>query len=612
MTLSDRDLADVFRVLAREAIKEGQSRARVPRVLSGTVEDVSEDLNIVYVRMDAEAMGRDPLQSMNYGNPGVIPVTRLGSTYTNEVVRVDFDGSNGASAMQTSVENRIVIPYGKFSGQRVEIDGNQGAILFYDDFDEVVGYLDPNQWFVGGIEGLQARLDPIGGLRLRDDDGEARSTLSATEGLILRDPVSGISGAILTSSGLTVIDPVTGDRVSITSGSVSSVPIPNYSGASAHIGATHGAPAVASFGTGDDLDIRFASASALAPLGAQTWTPPSGFTERSDQNNSASISLATSVATKDPSDAAPAIANFTSTTTNFDRSNTHSVIVRGGGGTSPSYASINANPVIDFGGQQLVFDITAPSGVVSGDLILAHVAIASLNVPVGWTVPDGWTQLGIQVEGLGTNHVHGSGLWYKRAGPSEPTSESVAINMTAPGHTRIQATTIRISNPFVFPAGLDIRRNNRSMPRGLVGEVVSAANTPTWNAVDLPQVIDTIPTSIKVQAGRKYRVQYVCPIYDLATLSATSRWYVAIEINENAGGGWVEFHRTFYRGLHSAGTEYNSLNGGRFYTPTADRTVDVRTRAIMESGSPTTFTIRFHGLGTWTRSLTVEDAGAVF
>lgn len=464
MTLSEQTLARIIRRAVKSAIGEAVAQARTTKQLSGTVEQLDEDLDVVWVRLDNEVLNTDPTQSSNFEAPGIIPATRLGETFTDEQVRITFDGSAGATAMRTSAQNRVVLPFGAEDGERIDLDGELGTISYYDDEGDLVGFLDPTQWFIGKPGESLARLDPLGGLRLRDGADILRVQLSAPEGLVIKDPVTGLSGLIANSDGLIILDPVTGDRISITTGGTSGTPTPGWvSSQATSPGSSHSTPAVADFDTGDDIDIRFTAASAASNLGAQSYTAPGGWTERSDVNDSGTnITLASSSATKDPADATPAAASFTNTSSGWTRRNGHSVIIRGGGASSPAFRSASTESVSS-SAKSFGFDIDAPSGVVEGDMLLAFVAIASSKVPVGWTVPDGWKQLGVVVSGLGTSHVLASGIWYRQAPVSPPASERVTINMAAAAFTRVHSIVVAVSNPYEFPAGLDIRVGNRSL-----------------------------------------------------------------------------------------------------------------------------------------------------
>jgi len=608
MTLSERSIARIIRRAVKSAIAEAVSTARVSTQLSGTVEQVDEDLDVVWVRMDNEVLGADPMQSLNYEAPGIVPATRLGETFTDEQVRVTFDGPAGATAQRTSVENRIVLPFGA-EGERIVLDGEEGAIGFYDIDGDLVGYLDPAQWFIGKSGESLLRLDPLGGLRLRDSNDILRAQLSAPEGLVISDPVSGISGLIANHDGLMILDPATGERISITSGGTSGTPTPSWAGTVAlSPGATHSTPAVTDFGTGDDLDIRFTACSAAANLGAQSYTPPAGWTEQTDQNVSASgITLGSSCATKDPADAVPGVANFTNTSAAFTRRNGHSVIVRGGGGVSPAFRSASTEAVVSTAAS-IGFDIDAPAGLAAGDLALAHVSIASNRVPIGWTVPDGWKQVGIVVAGLGTTHILASGIWYIQAPASPPSMEHVAINMGSTGLTRVQATVVAISDPYEFPTGLDIRQGNRSMPRGLMGEAIGTSTTTNWANAALPQTVETI-SNVDLLAGRSYKIAYDVPNYTFNGISSASRF--AIDIEMDTGSGFTLFHTIIARSMSVAGTENGPASGSISYVPAGNETISLRSR-VRQIAAGTGFNIQLSGSAQARRWLYIEDTGAVF
>ncbi len=139
MELSEQDLARIIRQAVKSAVAASVPKARTTKVLSGTVEQIdSEDLDTAFIRMDNELIGGDPSQSMNYENPGVIPAVRLGQTFDAEQVRVSFGGMSGAEAIQTSVQKKILLPYGVEDGSRVEIDGETGLIAIYDSTNAAV------------------------------------------------------------------------------------------------------------------------------------------------------------------------------------------------------------------------------------------------------------------------------------------------------------------------------------------------------------------------------------------------------------------------------------------------------------------------------------------
>jgi len=607
------NLAALLRTMAKAAVTEAVSQTRTTRQLAGTVEDLQEvELDVAWIRMDSEAMSSDPTQSDNWGEPGVIPTTRLGETFAGEQVRTTFDGSAGATSIRTSALKQIVVPFGAAEdGEHIRIDGNEGAgyIAFFNDDGEMVGYLDANQWFMGTETSDLVRLDPIGGLRLWDDGNQVRVIVSTGEGLQVRDGVSGITGVAVRHDGIIVADPVTGETISIASGSVSATPAPHWASSLAlSPGTTHSAPAISSFATADDLDLRFVSASAASALGAQSYTPPAGFTEQTDVNSSGATSLATSLATKDPADAAPSVANFTNTSAAFTRKVGHGVIVRGGGGTSPAIGAVESGTVQTFTTKTINLTINAPASVANGDLMVAHVALAGPAIPVGWTVPEGWKQLGVQASGLGTTHILGSGVWYRKWETGDPTSEVVSINMTVAASTKVHATVVRITNPYAFPGGLDIRRNNRSMPRGQVGEAIGTTATTNWANAALPQTVETI-SNIDVLVGRTYRIAYDVPNYTFNGLAAASRF--AIDIEMDTGSGFTLFHTIIARSMSINGTETGSASGSRSYIPSADQTISLRT-VVRQIAAGTGFNIQLSGSAGARRWLYIDDVGAAF
>jgi hypothetical protein len=610
MTSSELSLVSLIRTIVQASIPEAIQRARVPKTLSGTVEDLDEDLDVVFIRLDQETMGVDPTESDNFESPGVIAATRIGETFTEEQVRVVFNGEAGASATRTSIESRIVLPFGTESGQRIVIDGVEGGgfIVFVDENDLVVGYLDPTVWFVGTEGGARAIIDPLGGVRLRDANDETRVQLSATEGLVVRDAATGISGVTVRHDGIVVTDPVNGKRVSIASGTTGVVPTPNWaSSVELSPGTTHTAPALSGFGTGNELAMRFVCASAASSLGAQSYTPPSGHTERSDLNDSGSgLTLASSAATKTPETNA-ALATFTNTSSGWTRANGHTVLVRGSDTVAPTFRSASTESVLATG-KTITVTVDYPTGAAEGDILVAGVALCGAAIPVGWSTPESWVQLGLQVAGLGTSHVLGSGVWYSRVPASPPSSETFEINMSSAVTTRLQVTVVAVQSPFAFPGGLDIRLDNRSMPRGRLASDVATTTTTSWTNAQLPQVVGEV-TGLELLSGRSYKISYDCASYTFAALSAACR--VGIEIQLNTGSGYTDWFRVLTRQMATAGTEIGSISNARTYTPAANETVSVRVR-LVELAAGAGFNIQLAGSAVVSRTLAVDDDGAEF
>lgn len=506
MTSPDYDSAAIARLIraaVREGVKEATQRPRVTTVISGNVEDVSEDLDTLYVRMDQEGMLTDPTESDNYGFPGVFGATRIGETYINEQVRVNFDGSAGATAMRTSTEHQIVLPYGAETGRRIVFDGNTGSVTFYNEADEIVGYLDDLQWFVGADDVGRVRLDPVGGIRLWDENSEVRVLISPHEGVQVREADSGITGVVVRHDGIVVADPATGETISLTTGGRSSLPAPRWAGTEqVSPTASHSTPAISSFGDGNHLDLRFVSAAAAGNLGAQSYTPPAGWTESSDVSTTSGISLQTSTARRSPAQPSPGVANFTSTTGSYTRRVGHSVIVRGGHHhVTPAVTATEVGSIKTFSTATIPLVVDAPPSVSDGDLLFAHICLAGGAIPVGWTVPAGWVQLGVHAAGVGTSFVLGSGIWYRQWHTGDPLQETLLINMSTAVATRVHATLTRVSSPFLFPGGVQIRVGDRPIRRILDSVELSAASMTLCDFQNIPQGYDNLELLIDTTAS---------------------------------------------------------------------------------------------------------------
>jgi hypothetical protein len=595
MTSYDPNLVRLIRTIVNGSIAESKRKTKIPGTLSGVVEDLDSDLDVVYVRMDQEATQSDPTVSDNYDFPGVVAVNRLGETFIDETVRVTFDAiSATASAMRTGVENKIVLPFGTEEGQRIILDGNEGAIGFFAEDDQLVGFLDALQWFVGSSGTGLVRIDPVGGLRVWDINDKLRVSVGAEDGLQVREPVSGVSGVTARHDGIIIADPSTGETISISSGQTSSVPAPHWAslpGTSATT--THATPAINSFKTGDDLDLRFVAASSASALGAQSYTAPGSYTELADVYESGAVSLGTSVASRDPAITSPGVANFTSSTSTFTRRIGHSVIIRGGGGTSPTVSAVEPSAVQTFEGKTITTTFEAPPGVVDGELVIAHVA---------WAVPAGWIQLGVQSAGVGTSHILGSGIWYKAYQTGDPLEETVVINMNAVGTTKVQAMIATVADPYRFPVGLDIRRNNISMPRGKIAQAIATTTEPSTGATFT--VSDLQLPNVELLAGRTYSIHYHEPnvAFELSS-SAPGRWDFLLEKDGVRIGsfGSIQLVTT------SAAAYRLPLDSTIYYTPVANETVDF---TVVAEESDDGMTCSLVGAATQQRAFTIMDLGA--
>src|SRR5690606_22346139 len=440
--------------------------------------------------------------------------------------------------------------------------------------------MDPTQFFVG-IEGSNmVRIDPFGGLRMRDEEDRLRVILSGPEGLTIRDPDSGISGALLNHDGLIVLDPVTGDRLSITSGTTSAIPTPHYGGNfEANPGATHTTPAVALDEThADDLDLRFVCASAASSsLGATSYTAPAGFTKFADFVASGSgQTLAVAAAYAEPVDLPPAGATFTDSSSSWLNATGHSVLVHGDG-TVPSVRSTNVTSIL--------------STARANTLLIGFVAIEGPNPPIGWTVPEGWKQLGAQVC-ITSGNVLASGVWYKvaTAADEQASSVQVNINMAATGTTRLTAVAVAVQDAYRYPSGLDIRLNNRSMPRGVVHRVERTSATPTWTGAQLPQVPITTTSDVHLMAGRRYRLHWR-DIVQQAVITPGHYSRMIFQISRDGGGSWTNVARAWNFGTGAAGTWNFLVDSSASYKPATDE--DVRFRVLATTVGGNSFNVFF-------------------
>lgn len=486
MTLSEQQLARIFRQAIKSAISEAVTKARTTKMLSGTVEQLDdEDLDVVFIRMDNELIGGDPTQSMNFENPGVIPATRLGETFTDEQVRVEYNGSAGASAMRTSAQTRVVLPFGAEEGQRVLLEGGDpGFIAFFDENGDLVGLLDGQEWAIGDVGGSGARvtMDPIGGFRIRSATDQL-VTIVDQQGYTLRDLSTGIVTAEIRPGSLRIVDPNGTDDVEIVTSSSGTLPNPAYRQAvETNPAGSLVVPAAPLFtdSPADDIEIGHVAAWLRVTNQAATMTPPAGWTERTDENDTSGAgTLQTSVATRDV--ATGTAGTFTSTQTNWQHGVGTHVVIKGGGATSPSYRSVSVADTALAGGT-VTLTIPKPAGTVERDVLVVFVSMGVSGglVPTGWTTPDGFVFLGASFNTSGSGSTQSTlavGAWAKLAGASEPADYSTSINLPN-GLKAIQGTMVAIQDPFLVDGGVQIRLAGHPIRR-LLDFTVLAANSAT-------------------------------------------------------------------------------------------------------------------------------------
>lgn len=522
--LGAANLRHLIRVATRAAVQEAMSKIRTPTTLAGRVEQLDEDLDVVYVRMDAEVMGSDPTESMNFENPGVIPATRLGETFTDDQVRVTFEGASGASATRTSTENVIILPFGAETGRRIVADGNLGRIEFYDEDDTLVGLLDTDLWAMGDIDppGARATFDPIGGLRMRDASDRLVSILDQN-GYSLRDADSGQVRAEITKGHFHLLDPVGTDGIEMVTTSQGTLSNPAYRSAiEVNPGASLTAPAAPLFTTtpADDIEIAHVAAFLRATSQAATMTPPAGHTEQSDENYDGTTvgTLQTSVATRDP--ATGATGDFTSTQSNWQHGIGTRIVVRGGGAASPSFRSISYAEMSTAAGKATA-TITKPAGVVQDDVLAVFVTMGVNGgfVPSGWITPEGFVFLGANFSTSGSGSTQSTlavGAWVKLAGASEPASYSTDITLPS-GLKAICAHMVAIQGAFLTPGGVQIRMAGHPIKRLLAFNELSAPSTTLCDFQGISQAYDNLELIVEgvsnrngatLGAAARYRVRY--------------------------------------------------------------------------------------------------------
>lgn len=482
---SPDNLGELIRVIATTVVQQTMAKQRQPGTLAGRVEQLDQDLDIAWTRMDGPMVTTDPTQTANYGAPGVVPVTRIGEAFTGDQVRVNFRLGAGADANRTSNENVIVLPFGTETGRRIVLDGNQGFAAFFDEDDALVGLLDTDLWAMGDIDppGARATFDPVGGLRMRDALDHLVSIMDQ-QGYVLRNSTTGQITADLHHGGLRLVDPNGTDDIELVTSSAGVLQTPSWVAAvEASPGSSLVIPVAPVFTTtpADDISIGHVAAWLAVTNQAATMTPPGGYTERTDAaDTSAAGTLATSVATLDP--ATGATATFTSSQSNWQHAIGTHIVVKGSGATSPAYRSSDVVFSSTAGGKTTV-NFPKPAGVVAGDLLVGIVSIGVSGgyVPPGWKEPDGFRFAGAAVSSSGSGSSQSTlavGAWYKYADAGDVAASNYPASITLPaGLKSIQGTTLAISNPYTTQGGVQIRLGGFPMRKRLRYNELSAAST---------------------------------------------------------------------------------------------------------------------------------------
>lgn len=438
--LREINLAQLIRAIVKATIAEAPARARTPKTLSGTVEDLSEDLDELYVHVDQEAIGSDPTVSDNYEFPGVLPAIRLGETFIDEQVRLDFLGAAGATAMRTSIESRIVLPYGASAGGRIVLEGLDGVIT--------AGDVD--------TPGERVQIDGTGGVRFRNENDVLASALDHS-GYQIRNPGSGLVATEVRRDRISLVNEATGEDIVVSADSSTTLPKPKYGGLpEVDPGTTIVAPAVTGF-TSKDIEILHAAAWHPSSSVVSTWTPPASATERLDAGDNGQ--LAVSVADR-RNPATGGSGTFTSSRSTWQLGFGTHVNVLGRSGFEPTFRSISEARVGPTTATQITASLSKPTGVVEGDVLVAFVSMGNAggSVPLGWVTPEGWEFLGanfVSVGGGSTQSTLAVGAWAKLATASEPDEYEVTIDF-AGGTKLLHSTIVAVQDASLIPGGSKI------------------------------------------------------------------------------------------------------------------------------------------------------------
>lgn len=538
LDLSEINLGALIRTIAKATVEESMSRVRTTQTLAGTVEELDQDLDVAWVRMDGEAITSDPTESANFELPGVIPTTRLGETNTDDRVRVVFEAAAGASATRTSTENRIVLPFGAESGRRIIIDGDAGFIAFFDEDDTMVGLLDVETWAMGDIEppGARATFDPVGGLRMRNA-ADALTAILDQNGYTLRDPSTGIVTTEIRPGSLRMADASGASNIEIVTSSSGTIPLPAArQAAEISPGASLTAPAAPLFSNPpDDIEIACVAAFKRVTNQVATMTPPAGHTELADENYDSTTvgTLQTSIASRDP--ATGVTGDFTSTQSNWEHAIGTRVVVRGGGASSPSVRSVSYAEIATAAGV-VTASIPKPAGLAVDDVMLTFVIIGVNGgfVPTGWTTPEGFKPLTLlpSTSGSGSSQsTLGVGVWMKQATAADAAASDFSTKITLPsGLKAIAAHMVAIQNAFMVPGGVMIRINDHPTKRLLDFVELTAPSTTLCDFQNISQAYDNLELIVEGTSNRNG-----------ATLGAAARYRVRYNNDTGANYFWQLF-----------------------------------------------------------------------
>jgi hypothetical protein len=364
----------------------------------------------------------------------------------------------------------MIAPIGGEIQPRVLLDSPRGEINFYDPRGTLVGKLSAARWFAG-VEngGSRAQLDPFGGLRIFDTHGLLSGVFDGN-GIQIRDPdpTRGIVHANINDQGA-VFTSDDGKQIHLIPSQTGTTVVPKWAGVVAQSpGGTVSTPLLVPF-TPNDLELRYSVMYDDVGAVASSFTPPAGMTEVFDEvDNSGALSLGATLASLQPGTPGTG-KSFTQSQAGMLFHNGHTMVVKANpSGSAPSIRS-TARSFQTFNTERIEFSMTPPAGVVAGDLIIAFVAMANRGgwVPTTWSVPEGFQFSGAVFTDIGQTDTLASGVWYKVATASEPTSYGITIQVAGPPAStkRLHAALVAVQNPGVLDGGSDIRFEPQSACR---------------------------------------------------------------------------------------------------------------------------------------------------
>lgn len=357
-----------------------------------------------------------------------------------------------------------------------------------------------NQLTIIGTDGATvARVDSVGGVRLRSTDGsDVLVGAIDDQGYTLRSKSSGLVGAEIRPGTFRLVDPDGVADIEMVTSSAGTLPNPVYKSApELNPGSTLVAPAAPVFTTtpAGDLAIDHAVAWKRAVNQAATMTPPGSHTEVLDDNfpdNAGTLQV--SVATEYPADVHTA--TFTSSQSNWDHGIGTHVVIKGGGASPPSVRSISTLTAITTD-SAITLSIPKPTGAADTDALVAFVSAGTNGggVPGPWNTPDDFPFLGanVSISGSGvTQSSCASGVWVKRLGASEPSTYQTDITLP-PGTKMLHVVALAIQNAFLIPGGVQLRMSGHPTRQLLFPPFeLQTTGTVLCDITNIPQAYDNL------------------------------------------------------------------------------------------------------------------------